>query len=115
MGMPMARDRLLIEWSKRRDPVTANLVRAAVVQRNGPPEIAAHIDLGSRNYSDQQIHAFAANLIQRAGEYAGTIVGVQMVERILAGDDTNTDFWLRVVHAMAKIDQMEPEPGDLLH
>ena len=65
-------DRLFIEWGKPLDPLTATLVRLAMVQRNGPPEIAAHIDLGSRNCSDQQIHAFAANLIQRAGEYAGT-------------------------------------------
>ena len=108
-------DRLFIEWGKPLDPLTATLVRLAMVQRNGPPEIAAHIDLGSCNYSDQQIHAFAANLIQRAGEYAGTIVGVQMVERILAGDDPNTDFWLRVVQATAKIDQAEPEAGDPLH
>ncbi len=111
----MAHDRPSIEWGKPLDPLMATLVRLAMVQRNGPPEIAAHIDLGSRSFSDQQIHAFAANLIQRVGEYAGTIVGVQMVERILAGDDPNIDFWFRVVHAMAKIGQVEPEPGDRLH
>ncbi len=108
-------DRLFIEWGKPLDPLTATLVRLAMVQRNGPPEIAAHIDLGSRSYSDQQIHAFAANLMGRMGRFAGTMVGVQMVERILAGDDLNADIWLLVLHAMAKIDQMEPEPGEPLH
>ena len=63
-----------VERGKPLDPLMATLVRLAMVQRNGPPEIAAHIDLGSRSFSDQQIHAFAANLMQRAGEYAG--VGV---------------------------------------
>ncbi len=97
-----------IEWGKPLDPLLATLVRMAMRQRNGPPEIAAHIDLWSLSFSDRQIHVFATELIRRVGEIAGTMVGVQMVERILAGDDLNADIWVRVLHAMAKIDQMEP-------
>ena len=115
MATLMDDDRLLIEWSKRRDPVTANLVRAAVVLRNGPPESAEINALGSRDFSDMQILAIAAHLIRRAGDSGATIAGARLFERILAGDDPNTVFWLRVVHAMAKIGQVEPEPGDLLH
>ena len=115
MGTPMDDDRLFIEWCKRRDPVTAGLVRAAVVLRDGPPESAEINALGSRDFSDMQILAIAAHLIRRAGDFAATAVGAYLFERILAGDDPNIDFWLRVVNAMVKIGQVEPEPGDLLH
>ena len=104
-----------VEWGKPFDPEIAALIRMAVVLRDGPPDIAAPIDLGSRDFSDMQIHAFAADLMRRAGEYAGTMVGVFAMERILAGDDPNSDFWFRVMRAMANIGLAEPEPGDPLH
>ncbi len=104
-----------IEWGKPLDPVTANLVRAAMVLRDGPPLSAELNALGSRDFSDMQILSIAAHLIRRGGDFAATAVGALLFERMLAGDDPNTDFWLRVVHAMAKIGQVEPEPGDLLH
>ncbi len=107
-------DRPSIDWGKPLDPLTATLVRLAMVLRDGPPEIAMPIDLGSRNYSDMQIHAFAANLMRLAGGYAGTMAGVFAMERVLANDDPNADFWFRVMRAMANIGLAEPEPGELL-
>ncbi len=112
----MANDRPpTIEWGKPLDPVTANLVRAAMVLRNGPPLSAELNALGSRDFSDMQIHAFAGELMRRAGGYAGTMVGVFAMERVLANDDPNADFWFRVMRAMANIGLTEPEPGDPLH
>ena len=112
----MANDPPNVDWGKPLDPKMATLVRLAVVLRDGLPEGAAELtELGSRDFSDIQIHAVAGELIRLVGEYAGTTVSVFAMERILANDDPNADFWFRVLHAMAKIGMEEPEPGDLLH
>ena len=91
------------------------LLQAAQDARAAFPEIAEVDDVGDRQFSTAEIYGLANYLLQRHSSKTIPAAAANWLERLEAGDEPSSLFWLRLLRAMFDIVQTEPEPGELLH
>ncbi len=91
-----------------------DLLRVARDLRSDVLEIVDLEWLSTADVPDAAIYGFAEHLSKWPQGIAAAILAIA-VERLDAGDVGTGALFLRIFHAMAALEEMEPEPDVLLH
>ena len=93
------------------------LLQAAQDAREAFPEMTELDDVGSRRLSTREFYGLADHLLckRHFSKIVPAAAAASWIERLEAGDEASSLFWLRLLRAMFDILQTEPEPGELLH
>ncbi len=91
-----------------------DLLRVARSLRSDVLEIVDLERLSTADVPDAAIYGFAEQLLKWPQGIMAAILAIA-VERLDAGDVGTGVLFLRIFHAMAALEETEPEPGAALH
>ncbi len=91
-----------------------DLLRVARSLRSDVLEIVDLERLSTAEFSDAAIYRYAEHLLKWPQGIMAAILAIA-VERLDAGDVGTGALFLRIFHAMAALEETEPEPGAALH